>query len=68
MKTLTSTLLAAQRSSSAQPYVQAVFTDYDGDARRARFTEHYDGSEDVWFHAGFHEKAMTCQGQRGGRA
>jgi hypothetical protein len=51
MKTLTSTLLAAQRSASATPYIQTVFADYDGYARRARFTQYYAGSEDVWFHA-----------------
>ena len=49
MRTLTSTLLAAQRSASAKPYVEAVFDDYDGYARRARFRQHYSGGEDGWF-------------------
>ncbi len=45
MKTLTSTLEAAQRASSGRPYVQALLADYDGYARRARLSRVYTGAE-----------------------
>jgi hypothetical protein len=51
VKSLTASLLAAQRSASALPYVRAVLADYDGYAQRGRFTRHYDGVEAANFHA-----------------
>jgi hypothetical protein len=51
MKSLSETLLAAQRSASAVPYVRARFAGYDGYARRRRYEQHYAGSEDVHSHA-----------------
>jgi hypothetical protein len=51
MKTLTSTLEAAQRSSSGSPYVAAVLADYDGYARRVRPRRVYTGAEEVLQHA-----------------
>ena len=51
MRTLTRTLEAAQKSSSAVPYVSAVFADYHGDVSRARFERHYTGSEGDYFSA-----------------
>jgi len=51
LKSLTASLLSAQRSASAAPYVRARFADYDGYARRLRLVQHYAGSEPVNFHA-----------------
>ena len=45
MKTLTSTLEAAQRSSSGKPYIEALVADYEGYARRARPERVYSGSD-----------------------
>jgi hypothetical protein len=45
LKSLTPALQAAQRSNSALPYVNAVFDDYWGYARRARFQRFYTGAE-----------------------
>ena len=51
MRSLTSTLLAAQKSASAAPYVRAVFGDYHGDVSRLRFTRLYTGSETAYYSA-----------------
>ena len=45
MKTLTSTLEAAQQSNSGAPYVEALLADYWGYARRARPERVYTGAE-----------------------
>jgi hypothetical protein len=45
VKALSATLLAAQKSSSARPYVQAVLRDYYGEGFRLRFRRWYTGSE-----------------------
>jgi hypothetical protein len=45
LKTLTASLEAAQKAASSLPYVEALFADYDGYARRGRFTRHYSGAE-----------------------
>jgi hypothetical protein len=45
VKTLTPALEAAQKAQSALPYVEALLADYDGYARRGRFTRHYSGAE-----------------------
>ncbi len=51
MKTLTGSLLSAQRSASALPYIRARLADYDGYAPRLRFVQHYDGAEPAGYHA-----------------
>lgn len=45
MKALSSTLLAAQKSKSARPYVKARLRDFYGDSPRVRFERWYTGSE-----------------------
>ena len=45
VKTLSSTLLAAQKSRSAQPYVQAILRDYYSEGARVRFERWYTGGE-----------------------
>ena len=45
MKTLSSTLLAAQKSRSARPYVKAVLRDYYSEGARVRFERWYTGAE-----------------------
>jgi hypothetical protein len=49
MRTLSQTLLAAQKAASGTPYVRAVFSDYAGDRSRVRLTRHYSGSEGEYF-------------------
>src|SRR4051794_35956740 len=49
MRNLTSTLLAAQRQTSAQPYVRAVLSDAYGGVSRLRFPRHYTGSEPEYY-------------------
>ena len=49
MRTLSQTLLAAQKAASGTPYVRAVFSDYAGDRSRIRLTRHYTGSEGEYF-------------------
>ena len=49
VKTLTSTLLAAQLSESSQPYVKAKVDDYWGNVARLRFSRYYSGVEDDGF-------------------
>src|SRR5262245_24434809 len=51
MRSLTSTLLAAQQSASGAPYVRAVFSDHHGDVSRLRFSRLYTGSEGEYFMA-----------------
>ena len=51
MRSLSSTLLAAQKQPSALPYVKAALSDASGDTARIRFTRHYTGSEGEYFSA-----------------
>src|SRR4029453_11593958 len=51
MRSLSSTLLAAQRSTSGRPYVKAVVGDYWGDRMRLRFTRFYIGGENQGYAA-----------------
>ena len=45
MRTLTSTLLAAQQSASGEPYVRVRLSDLDVGVPRLRWTRWYTGSE-----------------------
>jgi hypothetical protein len=45
MRSLSSTLLAAQRSASASPYLRVELSDYFGDVWRLRWTRYYEGAE-----------------------
>jgi hypothetical protein len=54
MRTLTSTLAAAQKQASSRPYVRAVFSDQHGAVSRLRFNRLYDGSEGEYY------SAATC--------
>jgi hypothetical protein len=51
MRTLSSTLLAAQKQTSSLPHITAVLSDYHGDISRLRFTRHYSGSEGDYYAA-----------------
>ena len=51
MRSLSSTLLAAQKSSSSSPYVKVEVLDRVGGVSRLRFKRHYTGSEVDYFHA-----------------
>ncbi len=51
MRTLSATLLAAQRSASGEPYVSAVLRDAYGGFDRARFVRYYDGAEPDYYSA-----------------
>lgn len=51
MKSLSATLLAAQKSASAQPFVRAELSDYQGDRSRIRFSRVYAGAEGEYFSA-----------------
>jgi len=45
MRTLSATLLAAQKAAVRRPYVEAKFDDFWGDRPRLRFTRYYTGAE-----------------------
>ncbi len=51
MRTLSATLLSAQRSSSAIPYPKVTFSDRIGGIRRLAFSRLYSGSEPDGYHA-----------------
>jgi hypothetical protein len=51
VRTLSGTLLAAQRSASAVPYVKVEVSDYLGDMPRLRWRRLYTGSEGGYYHA-----------------
>lgn len=51
MRTLTSTLLAAQKNSSAVPHVQVVLRDRIGGVRRLAWERLYTGTEPDTYHA-----------------
>ncbi len=58
MRTLSSALLAAQKSASAVPYLKVVISDRIGGVRRLAFTRLYTGSEPD----GYHAAAMPADG------
>src|SRR3972149_7006774 len=58
MRTLTSALLAAQKSASATPYLKVVISDRIGGVRRLAFLRLYTGSEPD----GYHAAAMPADG------
>jgi hypothetical protein len=51
VKTLTPSLVAAQRASSSRPFVRARFQDFQGDRPRLRPVRHYTGGEASGDHA-----------------
>src|SRR6266498_1976048 len=51
MRTLSAPLLAAQRSSSAVPYLKVTIADRIGGIRRLAFSRLYTGSEPDGYHA-----------------
>src|SRR3990170_3408249 len=58
MRTLSASLLAAQKSASAVPYLKVVVSDRIGGVRRLAFTRLYTGSEAD----GYHAAAMPSDG------
>ena len=51
MLPISATLLAAQRSARARPYVHAEFSDYHGDTSRLRYSRLYTGAEGEYYTA-----------------
>lgn len=51
MRTLTETLLAAQQSASAVPYVKVEASNVSGGVARLNWERFYEGEEDDYFHA-----------------
>jgi hypothetical protein len=51
MRSLTATLLAAQKQPSSQPYVSAQLLDYYGDVGRLHFARVYSGAEGEYYSA-----------------
>src|SRR5437867_9595762 len=51
MRTLSATLLAAQKSASAVPYLKVVISDRIGGIRRLAYSRLYTGSEPDSYHA-----------------
>ena len=63
MRTLPATLLAAQKSASAAPYLKVVASDRIGGVRRPAWSRLYTGSEPD----GYHAAAMPGDGSWSGR-
>ena len=58
MRSISPTLLAAQKSASAEPYLRVVLYDRVGGVRRLAFERFYTGSEAE----GYHAAAMPSDG------